>query len=67
MASYTAWVHIEVEIDGDFQEIGGSAMIFKSENLGEMVKFLRRQRFVPGYSLDIEEEAVEIEKEYING
>lgn len=61
---YVAWVHVEVEIDDDFRELGEPAALFKSDNLGEMVKFLSGLKFVPGHALDIEDEAKEIEKEY---
>ncbi len=62
--TYTAWVHVEVEIDDDFHEIGGPAAFFKSDNLGEMVKFLAGLKMVPGHSLVIEDEAREIEMSY---
>ena len=62
--TYTAWVHVEVEIDDDFHEIGGPAAFFKSDNLGEMVKFLAGLKMVPGHSLDIEKGAREIEMSY---
>ena len=61
--TYTAWVYVEVEIDGDFHEIGGPEAIFKSQGLGEMAQLLNL-KLVPGHAIDIEHEAKEIEPQY---
>lgn len=58
--TYTAWIHVEV----DGEETGEPAKFFETENFVEMARFLRGLKFVPGYYLDIEEEAKEIEQEY---
>lgn len=56
--TYIAWIHVEV----DGEEAGEPAKLFETQNFVEMALFLSGLKFVPGYSLDIEEEVREMEK-----
>lgn len=49
--TYTAWIHVEV----DGEETGEPAKLFETQNMEELAQFLGSLKYVPGYSIDIEE------------